>query len=49
MRANGGEADAPSDAVAIGTGRRRIVFRSYASNLVPGDTNTDGDIFLRIR
>jgi Tol biopolymer transport system component len=49
LRANGGQANGSSDAVAIGTGRRRIVFRSYATNLVAGDTNTDGDIFLRIR
>ena len=49
LRANGGQSNAASDQVAIGIGPRRIVFRSYATNLVAGDTNTDGDVFLRVR
>ncbi len=34
---------------AISAGGRYVVFSSYASNLVPGDTNTQYDVFVRDR
>jgi Tol biopolymer transport system component len=34
---------------AISADGRRVVFQSSATNLVPGDTNTCGDIFVRDR
>ncbi len=43
----GGEADSLSYVPAISADGRFIVFRSHASNLVAGDTNLSGDIFLR--
>ena len=41
-----GEADAPSDFSSISGDGRFVVFSSYASNLVPGDTNFSRDVFL---
>lgn len=41
------EANAYSDAAAIGADGRFIAFSSYASNLVSGDSNGTRDIFLR--
>jgi Tol biopolymer transport system component len=37
----------PSDEPAISADGRFIVFRSYATNLVPNDTNSRSDIFVR--
>jgi len=38
-----------SESVAISDDGRYVVFESYASNLVPGDTNGSADIFVRDR
>src|SRR5260221_358848 len=38
-----------SDVPAISPGGRYVAFRSYSSNLVPGDTNGTGDVFLHDR
>ncbi|MBE9478479.1 MAG: PD40 domain-containing protein, partial [Chloroflexi bacterium] len=43
----GEQADGPSDEPAISADGRFIVFRSYATNLVPNDTNISPDIFVR--
>ncbi len=43
----GDEAQSSSYAPALSADGRFIVFRSHASNLVAGDTNYMGDIFLR--
>jgi hypothetical protein len=45
--AAGGEADGASGAPAISPDGRFVSFFSAASNLVPGDTNGVGDVFLR--
>jgi len=42
----GNEADMESYAPAISADGRYVAFHSYASNLVPGDTNDATDIFL---
>ena len=39
--------DGPSDEPAISADGRFITFRSYATNLVPNDTNSSPDIFVR--
>ena len=36
-----------SEGASISANGRFVVFESYASNLVPGDTNSSGDIFVR--
>jgi Tol biopolymer transport system component len=43
----GDQADGPSDEPAITADGRFIVFRSGATNLVPNDTNSRRDIFVR--
>ncbi len=43
----GGQPDAPSAAPAISADGRYVAFESAATNLVPGDTNSASDIFLR--
>jgi Tol biopolymer transport system component len=43
----GGQADAYSLSTAVSADGRYIAFSSDATNLVPGDTNGQGDIFLR--
>jgi hypothetical protein len=43
---DGAEGDDSSEQVSISGDGRRFVFRSQASNLVPGDTNGVADIFL---
>ena len=45
----GNEGNAWSYGVAISADGRHVAFRSYASNLVPGDTNDMGDIFVHDR
>ncbi len=45
----GSQGDDFSDTPAISSDGRFVTFRSYASNLVPGDTNGTSDIFLRDR
>lgn len=46
---SGAEGNGPSEAPRISGTGRYIVFASLASNLVPGDTNGEYDIFLRDR
>jgi hypothetical protein len=41
--------DAGSFYAAISADGRYVAFESYASNLVPGDTNLWGDVFVRDR
>jgi Tol biopolymer transport system component len=45
--AAGGEANAPCDNAALSADGRYVAFSSGASNLVPGDTNTVDDIFVK--
>lgn len=40
-------ANSASDQAAVSGGCGRVAFRSYATNMVPGDTNGLADIFLR--
>lgn len=44
-----GDADGPSDKPSISADGRLVAFRSYASNLVAGDTNGTYDVFVRDR
>jgi Tol biopolymer transport system component len=46
VSAAGDEADWDSNAVTISPNGRYVAFSSAATNLVPGDTNNDQDIFL---
>ncbi|HXK40347.1 MAG TPA: hypothetical protein VJ837_05970, partial [Candidatus Paceibacterota bacterium] len=41
------EANGPSTAAAISGNGRFVAFQSSASNLVPGDTNGESDVFVR--
>jgi Tol biopolymer transport system component len=43
----GVEADAPSDGPSISADARYVAFSSFATNLVPGDTNGAADVFVR--
>ena len=45
----GRQANRQSESSAISAGGRFVAFVSYASNLVPGDTNGVGDVFVRDR
>ena len=45
----GGEADGPSTSPAISGDGRYVAFEGPATNLVAGDTNGQGDVFLRDR
>ncbi|HEX8344241.1 MAG TPA: hypothetical protein VF657_05790 [Actinoplanes sp.] len=45
----GRQANADSDGASISADGRFVAFRSFASNLVPGDTNGDADVFVRDR
>jgi Tol biopolymer transport system component len=49
LPSSGGLANFNSDMPSISSSGRFVVFRSYASNLVPGDTNALGDVFLHDR
>jgi Tol biopolymer transport system component len=44
---SGAQANGDSDGAAISANGRRVVFSSYASNLVPGDANGLLDVFVR--
>jgi len=44
---NGSQATAPSSEPSISADGRYVAFQTSASNLVPGDTNDDDDIFVR--
>jgi Tol biopolymer transport system component len=46
---SGGQADGHSRYVAISADGRFVAFGSDAGNLVPGDTNQDGDVFVHDR
>jgi Tol biopolymer transport system component len=46
---NGQPGDSVSRFAAISGDGRYVVFNSYASNLAPGDTNDESDIFVRDR
>jgi Tol biopolymer transport system component len=43
----GAPANGPSSLPSISPNGRYVAFQSDATNLVPGDTNTTGDVFLR--
>jgi Tol biopolymer transport system component len=45
----GAQANGPSSGVTISPDGRYVGFTSDASNLVPGDTNAAGDVFIRDR
>jgi Tol biopolymer transport system component len=47
--AGGAQGKDHSDGGRISADGRRIVFSSWATNLVPGDTNEERDIFVRDR
>jgi len=49
VASNGAEANHESRQPSISTDGRYVAFRSYASNLVPGDTNGTADIFVHDR
>ena len=49
VSSEGVEADRAGEKPAISADGRYVVFYSKATNLVPGDTNEDGDVFLRDR
>ncbi len=49
VRTGGAQANGPSDDAAISRDGRYVAFRSEASNLVPGDTNGQADVFLHDR
>jgi hypothetical protein len=44
---SGAQANSTSDGTAISANGQRVVFSSYASNLVPADTNSLLDLFVR--
>jgi Tol biopolymer transport system component len=46
---DGQPANLPSGAAAVSADGHAVAFASYASNLVPGDTNRAADIFVRDR
>lgn len=46
---NGAQANKKSFWPALSADGRYVAFESYASNLVPGDTNKDRDIFVHDR
>lgn len=49
LSSNGAEPNGASIPVALSAGGRYLLFSSYASNLVPGDTNGEMDAFVRDR
>jgi len=46
---NGDQGNSLSSGASVSRDGRYVVFQSAASNLVPGDTNVDSDVFLRDR
>ncbi|MCC5954062.1 MAG: S-layer homology domain-containing protein [Acidimicrobiia bacterium] len=49
VASNGSQTDNVSDGPAIAANGRYVAFGSFASNLVPGDTNNRTDVFVRTR
>ena len=49
MSSTGGDADGGSGPVKLSSDGRYVAFQSDATNLVAGDTNGSGDVFLRDR
>ena len=49
VNSNEGQADYGANSAAISANGRYVVFQSYSSNLVRGDTNDRYDVFLRDR
>ena len=49
LASDGSQADNYSWTCALSSNGRFVAFRSYATNLVPGDTNAKPDIFMRDR
>ena len=49
LDSSGGQGDARSTSPSISADGRYVAFASFASNLVPGDTNGFADIFVRDR
>ncbi len=47
--AGGAQGDGPSFGATLAAGGRYVTFVSWAGNLVPGDTNSTRDVFLRDR
>jgi len=47
VAADGSQADHFSEAPSISADGRHVAFDSFASNLVPGDTNDSSDVFVR--
>ena len=45
----GNQGNAGSSGVGISGDGRFVVFTSSATNLVPGDTNSVADVFVRVR
>jgi Tol biopolymer transport system component len=46
---SGGEVDSDSASPSISADGRYVAFASFATNLVPGDTNLDWDVFVKDR
>lgn len=49
VRSNGDQSDGPSTFSSVSADGRYVAFESAAANLVPGDTNSAHDIFVRDR
>jgi len=49
VSSSGGQGNGPSFGASISADGRYVAFKSYASNLVSGDTNNAGDVFVRDR
>src|SRR5688572_19439579 len=49
VSSNGEQGNHESSAPAISADGRFVAFNAYASNLVPGDTNDLGDVFVHDR
>jgi len=49
VSSNGGQANSESAGAALSADGRFVMFSSHASNLVPGDTSTGNDVFVRDR
>ncbi len=47
VRKDGGEADGESSEPSLSANGRRVAFTSFASNLVDGDANGAGDVFVK--
>ncbi|WP_372409523.1 hypothetical protein [Streptomyces luteireticuli] len=47
VSAEGAQGNGGAGSIAVDRSGRRLLFDSWADNLVPGDTNDSGDVFLR--